>query len=155
MSNAITARRATEKATQELLGRLNRAIEVNERPPLSSVRRAIAEIERLLRVEQELRQELAAVKREKDNARPAADPTDGDQLRVRLWNKFQPIPGSRYRRVWCYRCGAPMRASLDMCAAIMTGRARLECEKCDPPLLYPRELFIAPRQRAKLGKTSS
>lgn len=54
--------------------------------------------------------------------------------------KSYPIPGSKYWRVWCRDCGAPMRASKECI------RLAHYCEKC-----WPRDIPIHTRARGDVN----
>lgn len=146
---------ATE--TDNVIELLQKFAENKVRPSKTVLTRVINELSRLQEAVATLeRQVKSAAKRPPTPIqRPSPVPEPKDNLTVRLWEMFPPIPGSKYHRVHCKRCRQPMRASQEACAEIMTGRLDLFCEDCDPPLLIPKELSLTPRQRTKLNKTSS
>jgi len=52
--------------------------------------------------------------------------------RARRVNRFQPIPGSRLFRDYCYRCDEAMRISANQVEAALCGNLS-ECEECRVP----------------------
>lgn len=141
---------STKTTTDNLIDLLRRFDENRVRPSHSIFMRVITELERLQQQVNTLERRVKSADKEK-NVKPAP----ANPLVLRVWEMFPPIPGSKYHRAHCARCNTPMRADQEMCAAIMAGRYQLLCEHCDPPLPTRKEWSIAPRQRAKLGKTSS
>ena len=70
--------------------------------------------------------------------------------------KPHALPGSRLWRVWCYRCGEPMRVNA---SDVYIGRADEEVERphycgdCAPTRPPAAHTGLTKRQRAKVGKT--
>jgi hypothetical protein len=133
--------------TDALISRLQRFVELKERPTLKIAQDAIDELMRLRIKVQYLEKE--AQEKLKQAPAPQLPITSQNLLRVQLWERFPPIPASSQHRTECSRCGTPMRATLEMCAEIMRGY-KLLCETCDPYLLLPKEWSITPRQRQSL-----
>lgn len=61
----------------------------------------------------------------------------------------QPIPGSKFFRDYCRRCGEAMRVTESKLESVNY------CEECDPTRPGDISENLTPRQRAKLGKTRS
>lgn len=152
--------------TDKLIELLQKFADNNVKPAKSILRQVIEQLSQLQTEVKSLRRLNDVLEKKRQTAANAREPITPaataaatiqpkDNLTVLLWEKFPPIPGSKYHRVHCMRCREPMRASQEVCAAIMKGECEFFCEACDPPLLLPKELALTPRQRTKLNKMSS
>jgi hypothetical protein len=139
------------KDVDDVLELLDKFITNNVKPSKSVLQLVASTLRTLQQRANLLEKELSAKPRPQPTIRETAE----NRLFAEMWAKFPPVPGSNYHRVYCARCCAPMRADKEKCAEIIAGTLKLCCEKCDPPLLLPKELSLTSRQLAKLGKTSS
>lgn len=64
-------------------------------------------------------------------------------------DKPYQLTGSLLWRVWCARCGEPMRVNA------VDAKKEHWCEECSPGQPPGYMVSLTPRQKAKLGKTSN
>lgn len=67
-------------------------------------------------------------------------------------DRGQQIPGSKYFRDYCVRCGDPLRVTENRLGAGQHAPQNY-CEDCWPPLPPPVFAGLTPRQLAKLKHT--
>lgn len=63
------------------------------------------------------------------------------------------IPGSKYYRAYCARCGQPMRVQRRQRWVKNGDRIDHYCERCEPHKLDDLTAHLTPRQRHGLRKT--